>query len=75
MLIFLWNLIWSLVFKREPAEQNPWQSKGLEWQLPSPVPVYNFERIPTITSDPYGYGEPGAVPVADFGGVPAGAGA
>jgi cytochrome c oxidase subunit 1 len=75
MLLFLWNLVYSLVFKREPAEQNPWDSKGLEWQLPSPVPAYNFERIPTITSDPYGYGEPGAVPVADFGGVPAGASA
>ena len=73
MLIFLTNLVYSLVFKREAAEQNPWQSKGLEWQLPSPVPAYNFERIPTITSDPYGYGEPDAVPVADFGrGVPAG---
>ncbi|MGD0196341.1 MAG: cbb3-type cytochrome c oxidase subunit I [Solirubrobacteraceae bacterium] len=69
MLIFLYNLVYSLVFKREPAEQNPWESKGLEWQLPSPVPVYNFERIPTITSDPYGYGEPGALPVADFGGA------
>jgi len=34
MLLFLWNLVYSLVFKREPAEQNPWDSKGLEWQLP-----------------------------------------
>jgi len=67
MLIFLTNLVWSVVFKRERAEANPWQSKSLEWQLPSPVPVYNFERIPTITSHPYGYGEPEAPAVADFG--------
>jgi cytochrome c oxidase subunit I len=67
MLIFLVNLVWSMVFKREPAGDNPWDAKGLEWQLPSPVPVYNFERIPTITSDPYGYGSPDAPPVADFG--------
>jgi len=67
MLIFLYNLVYSLVFKRERAEANPWQAKSLEWQLPSPVPVYNFERLPTITSDPYNYGEPDAPPVADFG--------
>jgi cytochrome c oxidase subunit 1 len=67
MLIFLGNLIWSLVFKREPAGDNPWHSKSLEWQLPSPVPVYNFERIPVINTDPYQYGSPDAPPVADFG--------
>jgi cytochrome c oxidase subunit 1 len=67
MLIFLGNLVWSLVIRREPAEANPWQSKSLEWQLPSPVPVYNFERIPTITSHPYGYGSPETPAVADFG--------
>jgi cytochrome c oxidase subunit I len=67
MLVLLANLVWSLIFRREPAEANPWQSKSLEFQLPSPVPVYNFERIPVITSDPYGYGLPDAPPVADFG--------
>jgi cytochrome c oxidase subunit 1 len=67
MLIFLGNLVWSMVFKREPAGDNPWHSKGLEWQLPSPVPVYNFERIPVINTDPYQYGSPDAPPVADFG--------
>jgi cytochrome c oxidase subunit 1 len=67
MLIFLANLVWSVVLKREPADSNPWQSKSLEWQLPSPVPVYNFERIPTITSHPYGYGIAEAPAVADFG--------
>src|SRR5665213_2323746 len=67
MLLFLINLVWSQVLRRERAESNPWHSLGLEWQLPSPVPVYNFERIPTITSAPYGYGDPDAPPVAEFG--------
>jgi cytochrome c oxidase subunit 1 len=67
MLIFAANLVYSLVWRREPAAANPWQSKSLEWQLPSPVPVYNFERIPVITSGPYTYGTPDAPPVADFG--------
>jgi cytochrome c oxidase subunit I len=67
MLIFLYNLVWSMVFKREPAGDNPWESLSLEWQLPSPVPVYDFATIPTITSDPYHYGEPDRPAVADFG--------
>ena len=61
MLIFLANLVYSQLFARVPAGANPWQSKSLEWQLPSPVPVHNFDRIPVITGDPYGYGEEGAV--------------
>ena len=67
MLIFIANLIHSLVFARVPADQNPWHSRGLEWQVPTPVPVYNFAEIPEITGDPYGYGVPGAAPVARLG--------
>ncbi len=40
---------------------------GLEWQTPTPVPFYNFERIPVILSDPYHYGEENPLPVADLG--------
>jgi len=71
MLIFIGNLIYSLVFARIPAEQNPWASRGLEWQVPTPVPLHNFDVIPEITGDPYDYGVPNAPPVARFG--PAGA--
>jgi cytochrome c oxidase subunit 1 len=67
MLIFIANLIWSLVFVRVPAAENPWASRGLEWQVPTPVPIENFVRIPVITSGPYEYGVPNAPPVADFG--------
>ena len=48
MLVFLGNLVWSLAIVRKPAAANPWDSKSLEWQTPTPVPVYNFERIPQI---------------------------
>ncbi len=64
MLIFIANLIYSLVFARIPAETNPWHSRGLEWQIPTPVPVHNFDEVPVITGDPYDYGVPGAPPVA-----------
>jgi cytochrome c oxidase subunit 1 len=71
MLIFLVNAVYSLIFVRIPAEANPWRSKSLEWQIPTPVPVNNFEQIPVIDSDPYDYGTP--VPVG--GARPAAAGA
>jgi cytochrome c oxidase subunit 1 len=64
MLVFLVNLVYSTVIARVPAEANPWRSRGLEFQLPTPVPVTNFERTPVILSDPYAYGEPDARPVA-----------
>jgi cytochrome c oxidase subunit 1 len=58
MLIFLYNTVYSLVFVRRKAAQNPWRSKSIEWQIPHPVPVNNFEQIPVFESDPYNYGLP-----------------
>jgi cytochrome c oxidase subunit 1 len=56
MLVFVANLVWSQVFARVPATANPWGSKSIEFQLPSPVPVHDFDRIPTFGPDPYPYG-------------------
>jgi cytochrome c oxidase subunit 1 len=56
MLVFLYNVVWSLLIKREPSAPNPWHSRSAEWQLPTPVPVYDFERIPVFDADPYPYG-------------------
>jgi len=59
LLIFLYNLVYSLVFVREKAEPNPWNSKGMEWQVPTPVPVDNFgPQIPSFDHEPYDYGVP-----------------
>ena len=56
MLVFLYNLIWSMVVKREPSEPNPWNSLSAEFQLPTPVPLHDFDRIPVFDADPYPYG-------------------
>jgi cytochrome c oxidase subunit I len=71
MLVFLYNFVYSLLFARVPAPANPWGSLSLEWQLPSPVPVHNFDRLPVISGEPYAYGEQG-VPVAAPAPAPAG---
>ena len=57
MLVFLANLIYSLGFARVRAARNPWGSLSIEWQLPSPVPVQNFDQTPVFENDPYGYGD------------------
>jgi cytochrome c oxidase subunit 1 len=33
----------------------------IEWQVSSPPPVFNFDRVPTVVGGPYEYGVPGAV--------------
>jgi len=63
MLVFLVNVVQSLILRRRAAVDNPWQSKSIEWQLPTPVPVYDFEQLPVFDADPYPYGvEPAGVP-------------
>src|SRR5216683_1033069 len=66
ILIFVINFVWSTVIVREREEGNPWRSRGLEWQVPSPPPPGNFEHIPVVLSAPYEYGVADAPPVADL---------
>ena len=37
------------------APRNPWGSAALEWQTPSPPPLYNFVTDPIVTRGPYDY--------------------
>ncbi len=66
ILIFVINFVWSTVIAREPETGNPWRSRGLEWQVPSPPPPENFPHVPVVLSGPYEYGVPDAPPVADL---------
>ena len=45
---------WLKTGKR--AARNPWGGSSLEWQAPSPPPLFNFEKPPVIT-EPYDYSE------------------
>ncbi|MGH7641231.1 MAG: cytochrome c oxidase subunit I [Candidatus Dormibacteria bacterium] len=64
-LIWLYNIVYSWVFVKQPAPANPWAARTLEWQIANPIPADNFERIPTIISGPYDYGED-EIPVAEW---------
>ena len=56
MLTLLWAVIHSWRFGII-APMNPWGAKTLEWTVPYPVPLENFDVLPIVTSDPYGYGK------------------
>ena len=56
MIVLCINLIVS-VRKGEKAVPNPWNSRSLEFQLPSPIPDHNFEEEPEVVGEPYDYGK------------------
>jgi len=41
----------------EPSGPNPWHANSLEWMVPTPPPLENFDVLPVITEDPYNYRE------------------
>ena len=47
ILVFLHNLVVSYK-KGEPAGNDPWDARTLEWAIPSPPPEHNFDEIPTV---------------------------
>jgi cytochrome c oxidase subunit 1 len=47
--IGFWNL-WRSRKVGEIAGADPWGAPTLEWSIPSPVPDYNFARVPRVTS-------------------------
>ncbi|MCL1594627.1 MAG: cbb3-type cytochrome c oxidase subunit I [Actinomycetia bacterium] len=54
--IFLFNYIYSW-WRGPQAPSNPWGATTLEWQTTSPPPHENFETVPVVVGDPYGYGD------------------
>ncbi|NIR36876.1 MAG: cytochrome ubiquinol oxidase subunit I, partial [Actinobacteria bacterium] len=52
VLVLFWN-VWKS--KKEAADlpppgPDPWDARSLEWMVPSPVPVHNFDEIPVVQS-------------------------
>jgi cytochrome c oxidase subunit 1 len=54
MILMFGNLIYALR-KGEKAEDNPWGGKTLEWQISSPPPPENFEKVPLAVDGAYQY--------------------
>jgi len=60
VLIMLVNLF-VLSWRAQRAGANPWRSRGLEWQVPSPMPEMTYATAPIVVGEPYDYGKPGSI--------------
>jgi len=45
--LVLWDMV-RTARKGEPAGNDPWDARTLEWTLPSPPPFYNFAKVPVV---------------------------
>jgi cytochrome c oxidase subunit I len=46
---------WAMRYGKR-ASDNPWDARGLEWEIPSPPPTENFLVQPVVTERTYEYG-------------------
>ncbi|NEO76328.1 cytochrome c oxidase subunit I [Moorena sp. SIO4G3] len=53
---FILNMVGSWV-QGEKAPANPWRAIGIEWLVSSPPTHENFEQLPVVVAEPYGYGK------------------
>jgi cytochrome c oxidase subunit 1 len=53
----VYNVVITLV-RGERAVADEWGARTLEWAVPTPVPLENFEQLPEVKSSPYTYGLP-----------------
>ncbi len=59
VLVFFINVF--LTKKRgEVVTGNLWESRSPEWQVPSPMPIHNYDRPFEVVGEPYDYGLPGS---------------
>ena len=52
-LIWIFSNLIQALRKGEKAGDNPWGGATLEWQISSPPPAENFEKIPVVEKGPY----------------------
>jgi cytochrome c oxidase subunit 1 len=50
-LVFVVNMVVSVALRKgRPAAADPWSGHTLEWTVPTPLPRYNFDRLPEVRS-------------------------
>ena len=56
-MLLLLTGVWHSWKHGQIAPTNPWQAKTIEWTVPNPVPLENFDVLPEVHEDPYGFGK------------------
>ncbi len=72
-IVFFYNMIKSW-YSGPKAPWNPWRGRTMEWLIPSPPSLFNFDAIPQVVGGPYQYGIPGARHAVVFAGPELGGG-
>ncbi|MFN0092950.1 MAG: cytochrome c oxidase subunit I [Acidimicrobiales bacterium] len=51
VLVFIYNIAYSYKQSKHlpKPEADPWDSRSLEWMIPSPAPEHNFDEVPVVT--------------------------
>ncbi len=57
--LIMFIYLFASFFSKEKALANPWGGKTLEWEIPSPPTLHNFDETPVVTMGPYEYGVKG----------------
>ncbi|RST76061.1 cytochrome aa3 quinol oxidase subunit I [Siminovitchia acidinfaciens] len=47
-ILIVYNIYYSVRYSPRDLTGDPWDGRSLEWSTPSPVPVYNFAKVPEI---------------------------
>ncbi|WP_100403253.1 cytochrome aa3 quinol oxidase subunit I [Bacillus sp. FJAT-42315] len=67
-IILVYNIYWSIRYSPRDTNGDPWDARSLEWSTHSPVPFYNFAKVPTIKSiDAYWFAKKDNQPLTDDG--------
>jgi cytochrome c oxidase subunit 1 len=56
-MLLLLTGVWHSWKHGQVAPMNPWHAKTIEWTVPNPVPLENFDVLPEVHEDPYGFGK------------------
>ncbi len=59
-LIFIINVIWTLLAGKKETSDNPWEATTVEWAAPNVPGHGNFTHEIIVYRDPYEYSVPGA---------------
>ncbi|MBP6017255.1 MAG: cbb3-type cytochrome c oxidase subunit I [Candidatus Promineofilum sp.] len=71
VLIMIYNFVAST--RTAPlTDSNPWRSRSPEWQIPSPVPEFNYAVPFEVVGEPYDYGLDGATYTRELVPAPSG---
>lgn len=48
--VFVLNIIWSARYEKRVRTPDPWDGRTLDWYTSTPVPHYNFAKVPEVSS-------------------------